>query len=254
MKKILLSSAVMTSMLAPIAAESFSGVFVAGKGSVLLMHKGTLSDLTQTPLTDANPKEGYGGFGFNGGAGGAELGYSFRFANNFVAGVSLGGGYKHHTIKEARDTEAGPDKKQSGLDFITSGLMAEARLRLGMAFGRFHVYLNPGMELAMTNPEITVTYKGSGDKNETHKITYAADKEPDWKQRLSFVVGLNVEYAFTQTMFLGGGVGFRYSFADVKNMKDAFSDETKAKSSAISDIAYKNPFGLEVGIVVGASF
>jgi opacity protein-like surface antigen len=253
MKKILLSSVVLSTMLSPIAAESFSGVFVAGKGSVLLMHKGTLPNLTKNTLVADDSKD-YGGFGFNGGAGGAELGYSFRFANNFVIGLSLGGGYKHHTIKEAKDTEAGVDKKQLGLDFITSGLVADARLRLGMAFGRFHVYLNPGIELAMSNPELTVTYKGAGDKDETHKITYATDKGPEWKERLSLVVGLNAEYALTQTMFLGGGVGFRYSFADVKNVKDSFSDETKAKASVVGDIAYKNPYGVELGVVVGASF
>jgi opacity protein-like surface antigen len=253
MKKLLLSSVVLTVMLSPVAAESFSGMFVAGKGSVLLFNKATLPDLTKDTLGVDDPKE-YGGFGFNGWNAGAELGYSFRFANNFVIGLSVGGGYKHHTLKEARDKETTEGKKKLGLDFITSGLAADARLRLGMAFGRFHIYLNPGLELGMSNPELTVAYKGAGDKDETHKITYATDKGPEWKERLSFVIGLNVEYAVTQTMFLGGGVGYRYSFAEVKSMKDNFSDDTKAKSSVVGDISYKNPMGLEFGVIVGASF
>lgn len=259
MKKILLSTALTATLLSPLAAESFSGMFAGAKGSILLFNKGTLPNLAKDKLDGVNPKE-YGGFGFNGGYGGAELGYSFRFANNFALGFSLGGGYKHQTIKEARDTTApvaGTDEKKLGLDFITSGFSAEARLRLGLVFSRFHVYLNPGMELGMTNPELTVYYqeKVEGDKkvDKTHKITYATDKGPDWKDRLSFVVGLNVEYAVTQTMFVGGGIGFRYSLADVKDQKDNFSAET-AKVDAVTDIAYKNPMGVDVGVVVGASF
>ncbi|QOL19948.1 DUF3575 domain-containing protein [Candidatus Bodocaedibacter vickermanii] len=257
MKKILLSTALTAVLLSPLAAESFSGMFAGAKGSVLFFNKGALSDLTKTAL-DKDTKD-YGGFGFNGGYGGAELGYSFRFANNFAMGLSVGGGYKHHTLKEARDTTEpaeGTAKKNLGLDFITSGFAADARVRLGVIFSRFHVYFNPGMELGMTNPELTVSYKGAGDnaKDETHKVTYATDKGPDWKDRLSFVIGLNVEYAVTQTMFVGGGVGFRYSLADVKDQKDNFSAETKAKTDAVTDIAYKNPMGLDVGVVVGASF
>lgn len=256
MKKILLSTALTAAMLSPLAAESFSGMFAGAKGSILVFNKGGLSDLTKTSLN--KDTKDYGGFGFNGGSGGAELGYSFRFANNFAMGLSIGGGYKHHTIKEARDTEAGADKKALGLDFITSSFIADARVRLGVIFSRFHVYFNPGMELGMADPELTVsyTYKDAGDtlKEGTHKITYATDKGPDWKDRLSFVVGLNVEYAVTQTMFVGGGLGFRYSLADVKEQKDNFSTETKAKTEAVTDIAYKNPFGLDVGVVVGASF
>lgn len=257
MKKILLSTALTAVLLSPLAAESFSGMFAGAKGSILLFNKGGLSDLTKAAL-DKDTKD-YGGFGFNGGYGGAELGYSFRFANNFAMGFSLGGGYKHNTIKEARDTTepaAGTDKKLLGLDFITSGFSAEARLRLGVIFSRFHVYLNPGMELGMTNPELTVYYKGAGDnaKDENHKITYAVDKGPDWKDRLSFVVGLNVEYAVTQTMFVGGGIGFRYGLADVKDQKGNFSEATTAKADVVTDIAYKNPIGVDVGVVIGASF
>jgi opacity protein-like surface antigen len=254
MKKILLSTALTAAMLSPVAAESFSGMFAGAKGSILLFNKGGLSDLTKTPL-DKDTKD-YGGFGFNGGYGGVELGYAFRFANNFAMGFSLGGGYKHSTIKEARDTEVGADKKALGLDFITSGFSTEARLRLGLIFSRFHVYLNPGMELGMSNPELTVYYKGAGDnaKDETHKVTYAPDKGPEWKDRLSFVVGLNVEYAVTQTMFVGGGIGFRYGLADVKDQKGNFSTETTAKADVVTDIAYKNPMGVDVGVVIGASF
>lgn len=254
MKKILLSTALTAVLLSPIAAESFSGMFAGAKGSILLFNKSALPDLTKNAL-DVATKD-YGGFGFNGGYGGAELGYSFRFANNFAMGFSLGCGYKHQTIKEARDTEAGADKKALGLDFVTSGFAADARVRLGLVYSRFHIYFNPGMELGMTNPELTVSYKGTGDnaKDETHKVTYATDKGPDWKDRLSFVLGLNVEYAVTQTMFVGGGVGFRYSLADVKDQKDNFSAETKAKADAVANIAYKNPMGVDIGVVVGASF
>lgn len=255
MKKILLSSIVAATALTSVAAESFSGMFAGAKGSVLFFHKGALPDLTKNQL-DTPPKD-YGGFGFNGFSGGAELGYSFRFANNFVMGLSLGGGYKHHTIKEARDTEASEDKKALGLDVVTSGLTAEVRPRLGMVFKRFHIYLNPGVELSMVNPELTAKYKGDGDKEASLKVTYATDKEPDWKQRLSFVMGLNVEYALTQTMFIGGGVGFRYSFADVKDQKANFSDDTNKANgvvNVINDITYKSPYGVEAGIIVGASF
>lgn len=257
MKKILLSTALTAALLSPVAAESFSGMFAGAKGSVLLYNKGGLSDLTKNAL-DVTTKD-YGGFGFNGGYGGVELGYSFRFANNFALGFSLGGGYKHQTIKETRDTTApaaGTDEKKLGLDFITSGFAAEARARLGLVYSRFHVYFNPGVEVGMSNPELTVYYKGAGDnaKDESHKITYATDKGPDWKDRLSFVVGLNVEYAVTQTMFVGGGIGFRYSFADVKDQKDNFSAETKAKANAVTDIGYKNPMGVDLSVIVGASF
>ncbi len=254
MKKILLSSVIAAAALTPVAAESFSGMFTAAKGSIFFFHNGALPDLTKDKLDTAT--KDYGSFGFNGGAGGVELGYSFRFANNFVMGLSLGGGYKHHTIKEARDTEAGTDKKLLGLDFVTSGLAAEARARFGMVFKRFHIYLNPGVELSMANPELTLNYKGEGDKEASLKITYATDKAPDWKQRLSFVMGLNVEYALTQTMFVGGGIGFRYGFADVKDLKANFSDETNKANvdGKLTDIAYKSPYGAEAGIVVGASF
>ncbi|MDP3936138.1 MAG: DUF3575 domain-containing protein, partial [Alphaproteobacteria bacterium] len=115
MKKILLSTALSAALLSPLAAESFSGVFAGAKGSFLLFNKSALSDLAKTPL--GKDKKDYGGFGFNGGYGGVELGYSFRFANNFAMGFSLGGGYKHNTIKEARDTTdpaAGTDKKIFG--------------------------------------------------------------------------------------------------------------------------------------------
>jgi hypothetical protein len=109
------------------------------------------------------------------------------------------------------------------------------------------------MEVGMNNPELTVHYQADG-KEATHKVTYATDKEPTWKDRLSFVMGLNVEYAVTQTIYLGGGIGFRYSFAEVKDQKDNFSAETKAASAAVTDIAYKNPIGMDVGVIVGASF
>jgi opacity protein-like surface antigen len=255
MKKILLSSVIAAAALTPVAAGSFSGMFTAAKGSILIFHKGALPDLTKNQL-DTTTKD-YSSFGFNGGAGGVEFGYSFRFVNNFVMGLSLGCGYKHHTITEARDTEAGTDKKALGLEFVTSGLTAEARARFGMVYKRFHIYLNPGVELSMANPELTVNYKGDGDKDTSLKITYAADKAPDWKQRLSFVLSLNVEYALTQTMFVGGGVGYRYSFADVKDQKANFSEDTnKSNETAkiVNDIAYKNPYGVEAGIVVGANF
>lgn len=257
MKKALLSAVAITALLSPVAAESFSGIFVAGKGAVLLLNKATLPDLSKEALNSDATKE-YGGFGFKGGSGSAVLGWSYRFANNFVLGLSVGGGYNHHSIKETRDTAAASGntdgKNFLGLDFVNSGLMAEARLRLGLVFGRFHVYLNPGIEMGMANPELTVHYKGDGDKEVNHKITYATDKGPEWKERLSFVVGLNTEYAVTQTVFVGGNIGFRYGFADVKNIAANFSDETKAVSSVVKDIAYKNPIGLEVGVTVGASF
>lgn len=259
MKKTLLISAFATFLVSPISGESFSGVFSSGKGSVLLFNKGTLPDLSKDAL-NADVTKDYGGFGLNGGFGGVELGYSFRFANNFVLGASVGGGYKHNVIKEARDTAATSGntdgKNYLGLDFVNSGLAAEARLRLGMAFGRFHVYLNPGMELAMTNPELTVHYKGEEDKDSSHKVTYLTDKEPEWKERLSFVVGLNVEYAVSQTVFIGGNVGFRYGFADVKNISANFSETSKSEAVAkvVKDVAYKNPIGVELGVIVGASF
>lgn len=258
MKKILLSTALTAALLSPLAAESFSGMFSGANGSVLLFNKGGFSDLTKAAL--AKDTKDYGGFGFNGGYGGIELGYSFRFANNFAMGFSLGGGYKHNTIKEARDITdpaAGTDKKIFGFDSVTSGFAANARVRLGLVYSRFHIYLNPGMELGMTNPEITVHYqeKVEGDKtvDKTHKITYATDKDPDWKDRLSFVVGLNVEYAVTQTMFVGGNIGFRYGLADVHDQKDNFSEAT-AKVTEVADFAYKNPISLDLGVVVGASF
>lgn len=256
MKKILLSSALTATLLSPVAAESFSGMFLGAKGSVLLFNKGTLPDLTKQPLDIAG--KDYGGFGFNGFNGGAELGYAFRFANNFAMGLSVGGAYKHHTIKEARDTEAGEGKKVLGLDAITSGFAVDVRARLGVVFSRFHVYLNPGIEFGMSNPEFTVSYleHGEGDKTteKTHKITYAEDKGPDWKDRMSFVIGLNVEYAITQTIFLGGGVGFRCGFAEVKPTKESFSDATKEKADVISDLAYKNPIGVDISVLAGASF
>lgn len=252
MKKILLSTAFTAALLAPVAAESFSGMFAGAKGAVLFFNRSTLPDLTK-PALDVAGKD-YGGFDFNGFNAGAELGYSFRFANNFALGLSLGGGYKHHTIKEARDTEAGDGKKVLGLDVLTSGFAADARVRLGVVFSRFHVYLNPGLEFGMTNPELTVYYKDEGDKEATYKIDYATDKGPDWKDRLSFVIGLNVEYAITQTVYLGGSVGVRYGFGDVKTLKESFSDETKSKSTVITDAAYTNQLGVDVSVLVGASF
>jgi opacity protein-like surface antigen len=256
MKNILLSSAIAAAALTPVTAESFSGMFAAGKGSVLIYNKSDLSDLTKDTL-DKELKS-YGGFGLKGFAGGVELGYSFRFANNFIIGASLGGAYNHHSIKEESDKEAGNDKKKLGLDFVSSGLVAEARLRLGMAYKRFHVYVNPGIELAMSNPELTVKYKGADGKEASHKITFAKDKGPEWKERLSFVMGLNAEYALTQTMFVGGGIGIRYGFSDVKDQKANFSEDTlkvvNEADSKIADIGYKSPFGVEINLIVGASF
>lgn len=256
MKKILLSTVIAAAALSPVAAESFSGIFAGAKGSILFFHKGDLPDLTKEKLNKET--KSYGGFGFKGFSGGAELGYSFRFANNFVMGASLGGGYKHHSIKEERDTETGNDKKKLGLDFVASGFAAEARLRLGMVYKRFHIYLNPGIELAMTDPELTVKYNGADNKEATHKITFAKEKGPDWKERMSLVMGLNVEYALTQTIFLGGGIGFRYAFTDVKDQAANFSEETKKivddANGVITDIAYKSPYGVEATFVVGASF
>ena len=256
MKKILLSTAFAAVLLTPVAAESFSGMFAGAKGAVLIFNRCNLPDLTKETLDVAG--KDYGGFAFNGFNAGAELGYSFRFANNFALGLSLGGGYKHHTIKEARDTEEGEGKKVLGLDVMTSGFAAEARVRLGFVFSRFHIYLNPGLEVGMSNPEFTVSYQenGEGDTkvNKTHKITYANDKGPDWKDRLSFVIGLNAEYAITQTVYLGAGIGGRYGFGDVKTVKDSFDDATKAVSSVITDAAYKNALGIDVNVSIGASF
>lgn len=263
MKKILLSSALAVTLLCPVAAESFSGVFLGGKGSLAFLNKGSLPDLSKKPLTSSDPKE-YGGFGLNGLIGMAELGYSFRFANNFALGLSGGFGYKHYSVAEAADTDTSKEEaKKVGLTFATSTLSTEARLRLGMVFRRFHVYLNPGLELDMANPELTVNYtteKEDGKKEEkSHKIIYAADKGPDWKERLSFVIGLNGEYALTRTVFAGVGIGFRYSFADVKDMKDNFAEISNADrktevEGVMTDIAYKNPIRIEASLIVGASF
>lgn len=251
MKKILLSTALAASTLVSTHAESFSGFFVAGKGAFLFFSKATLPNLSKNDLT-ADTKD-YGGFGAYGGSLGAELGYSFRFSNNFVAGVSLGGGYLHQAIKEAMNTETGEDQRRIGLDFINSSLYTEARLRLGMVFRRFHVFLNPGLSYNFKNPELTVNYAEDGGVKQSKKIDYKSDKEPEWKERLGFVVNLNVEYALTQTVFVGGSLGFRYDFTDVKNMSDAVSDAIRA-TGRVQDVVYSHPYGIEVGVSVGASF
>lgn len=253
MKKLLLSTVLAASVLSTPHAESFSGFYVAGKGAFLFLNKASLPDLSKNDLNSDATKD-YGDFGAHGASGGAELGYSFRFANNFVIGASLGGGYTHSSIKEAINTEAGEDRNRIGLDFINSSLYTEARLRLGMVFRRFHVFLNPGLSLNYKNPELTFySLKDDGGKADPVKLTYKTDKEPDWKERLGFVVSLNVEYAVTQTVFVGGNIGFRYEFADVKNMADALTDDVKTNGH-IKDIAYKNPYGMEIGISAGASF
>ncbi len=252
MKKILLSTVLAVSALTSIHAESFSGFFAAGKGSFLFLNKAKLQKLSENVL-DGDATKDYGDFGAHGGLGGAELGYSFRFANNFVIGASLGGGYVHSSIKEEINTDEGADRNRIGLDFVNSSIYTEARLRFGMVFRRFHVFLNPGFSLEANNPELTVHSTGDGGKKESVKVQYKDDKEPDWKERLSFAISLNTEYAVTQTVFVGGFVGFRYGFADVKNMADNITDEVSANNS-IKDVAYKNSYGMEVGVVVGASF
>jgi hypothetical protein len=252
MKKLLLSSALIASNIFSLStthAESFSGFFLMGKGAAIIYNKASLPDLSQTNFGDGELKE-YGGFGINGVSATASLGYSLRFANNFVLGASFGGGYKHASIKEARDTAA---EKQLGVDFVTSTGTLEGRARLGMAFGRFHVFLDPGLEIELSNPEVTVHYNNS-TKDESKKIKLATDKGPEWKERVSFVMGLNSEYAITQTVFIGGRIGVTYSFGDVKNQKEAFDTETMKDVSRITNLAYKSQLGLEIGVYGGATF
>lgn len=260
MKKILLSTALAALTVSAVSAEAFSGVIAGFRGSVLGFHKGAFSNLTKASVAaDTNvvslDKESadYGGFGFNGAAGLIDLGYSYRFSNNFVFGVTGSAGYRHHTINEARDTST--DGKKIGMDFVQSSLTFEGRLRLGAAFGRFHIFVNPGVALDYANPELTFRTKAAKDgaEDDSKKVTWATDKEPGLKERVSFVMGLNVEYAMTQTIAVGGSVGCRVSFAEVK-LKD-LSEETKKVVTGGEDIlGYKSPWGIEAGLHVTASF
>lgn len=257
MKKTLLATALLSCAAFSTTtsqAESFSGFFLMGKGNAIIYNKGSLPDLSQTSFGDGDLKE-YGGFGIKGASGSACVGYSMRFANNFVLGASVGAGYEHSSIKEAIDTEA---SKQLGVDFVTSTATAELRARIGMASGRFHIFLDPGMKINFSNPEVTVHYK-EGSKDQSKKIAFATDKGPNWQDRLAFSMGLNAEYALTQSVFLGGRIGITRSFADVKDQKenfdtDAMKDSSGNPISAVSNLAYKHMLGLEIGLYGGATF
>jgi hypothetical protein len=267
MKKVLLSTAALAAMISVSSAESFNGFFLGSKGGVSLWNASgkTLGAKAKADGAYIFDVEGIDatGFGFNGFSALVNAGYSFRMQGGFVIGAEVGAGYLSNGLTVDRVDKKATDIKKDdlvlGSKFDISGFGLEARVRIGYAFNRMHIFLDPGLATVFGAPKFELKTPNAADVTKTDVISAEA-ADASFIAKSAFVVGLNAHYAVTQNVFFGGGVGIRMSFANFENLNGEDQAKMDKMASTVGTTADKakdfvsGPLSLEANLAVGMSF
>lgn len=272
MKKVLLSTAAAAGLLSVASAEIGSGFFVGLKGGMNIFNIGGKGvGVKASEDKSANPANDFaldlGGFGVKGWNVGVETGYSYRTQGGFTIGGALFAGYNNNVFGTVADLDGKTTadiKKDDVLGssvFDLSGFDAQLRVRIGYAFSKFHIFLDPGFATTFSNPKSGIASIGvNGDKLKKTDATFAEIKDTTFMSKSAFVAALNFNHGITPSMYYGVSVGVRMNFADAKglnNGKDVTAADLPAGAPATSLEASKGitaPMGLEVGLTFGANF
>jgi hypothetical protein len=256
MKKVLLSTAAAAGLLSVASAEIGSGFFVGLKGGMNIFNlggKASGAKASSDKSTDAaNADIDLAGFGLKGWNVGVEGGYSYRTQGGFTIGASLFAGYNNNVVsglasldgKKLDDVKKDDVLSTNSIDL--SGFDAQLRVRIGYAFSKFHIFINPGFATTFATP------KSADVSIDTSKETFAKKdgtstdlSDATFMSKSAFISALNFNHAITPTMYYGISVGGRMNFAKGENLYKTPTDAQKK---------FEAPIGLEIGLTFGANF